>query len=105
MADRLDLQLLSLGLKRMAWIRFWIQTALGIVVMGGLVLSTLLTLLIVPAGFSLADSFERRVGPWLRAKMLTYKPGDETRPVGADVPDLPFPGLAKGPSHGPEPAE
>ena len=78
---------------------------MGIVVMGGLVLSTLLTLLIVPAGFSLADSFERRVGPWLRAKMLTYKPGDETRPVGADVPDLPFPGLAKGPSHGPEPAE
>ena len=34
MADRLDLQMLALGLRRMAWIRFWIQTALGIVVMG-----------------------------------------------------------------------
>ena len=34
MADRLDLQLLALGLRRMAWIRFWIQVSLGIVVMG-----------------------------------------------------------------------
>jgi multidrug efflux pump subunit AcrB len=66
---------------------------MGIVVIGGLILSTLLTLLIVPAGFSLADSFEKRVGPWLRARMLTYKPGDDTRPHGAGVPDLPFPGL------------
>ena len=32
--------------------------------------STLLTLLIVPAGFSLADGFEKRVGPALR-KMLS----------------------------------
>ena len=37
MADRLDLQLLSLGLRRMGWIRFWIQTALGVVVMGVLI--------------------------------------------------------------------
>jgi Cu/Ag efflux pump CusA len=66
---------------------------MGIVVIGGLILSTLLTLLIVPAGFSLADSFEKRVGPWLRARMLTYKPGDDTRPHGAGAPDLPFPGL------------
>jgi hypothetical protein len=34
------------------------------------VVSTLLTLLIVPAGFSLADGFEKRVGPALR-KMLS----------------------------------
>ncbi len=76
---------------------------MGIVVIGGLVLSTLLTLLIVPAGFSLADSFEKRVGPWLRARMLTYKPGDENDPLGMPEyagaygaePDLPFPGLAK----------
>jgi multidrug efflux pump subunit AcrB len=70
---------------------------MGWVVIGGLILSTLLTLLIVPAGFSLADSFEKRVGPWLRERMLTYKPGDDrrddTRPHGAGVPDLPFPGL------------
>lgn len=65
---------------------------MGIVVIGGLVLSTLLTLLIVPAGFSLADGFEKRVGPWLRSRMLTYKPGDDTRPHGEPEPDLPYPG-------------
>jgi multidrug efflux pump subunit AcrB len=69
---------------------------MGIVVIGGLVLSTLLTLLIVPAGFSLADGFEKRVGPVLRRKLLTYKPGDDTRPHGDFEPDLPFPGLAGG---------
>ncbi|MFN4241310.1 MAG: efflux RND transporter permease subunit [Erythrobacter cryptus] len=52
---------------------------MGIVVIGGLTLSTLLTLLIVPAGFSLADGFEKRVGPWLRTRFLTYRPGDEVR--------------------------
>ena len=76
---------------------------MGIVVIGGLVLSTLLTLLIVPAGFSLADSFEKRVGPWLRARMLTYKPGDENSFDGAQ--DRPFPGLAKLSPPGGEPAE
>jgi multidrug efflux pump subunit AcrB len=76
---------------------------MGIVVIGGLVLSTLLTLLIVPAGFSLADSFEKRVGPWLRARMLTYKPGDENS--FDPVPDRPFPGLAKLSPPGGEPAE
>lgn len=50
---------------------------MGIVVIGGLILSTLLTLLIVPAGFSLADSFEKRVGPWMSRRFLTYKPGDD----------------------------
>ncbi|PKP64902.1 MAG: transporter [Alphaproteobacteria bacterium HGW-Alphaproteobacteria-7] len=67
---------------------------MGIVVIGGLVLSTLLTLLIVPAGFSLADGFEKRIGPWLRARVLTYKPGDDTRQHLA--PDQPFPGLPGG---------
>ncbi|MFO6446734.1 efflux RND transporter permease subunit [Erythrobacter sp. NE805] len=66
---------------------------MGWVVIGGLVLSTLLTLLIVPAGFSLADSFEKRVGPWLRARLLTYRPGDDTRGVVDPEPDLPFPGV------------
>ena len=74
----------------------WRQS-MGIVVIGGLVLSTLLTLLIVPAGFSLADGFEKRVGPILRRKLLTYKPGDETRPHGDGAPDVPFPGLPGGP--------
>jgi hypothetical protein len=47
---------------------------MGTVVIGGLIVSTLLTLLIVPAGFSLADGFEKRVGPWLRRRLLTYDP-------------------------------
>nr|YP_002048795.1 hypothetical protein PCC_0133 [Paulinella chromatophora]ACB42585.1 hypothetical protein PCC_0133 [Paulinella chromatophora] len=32
MADRLDLQKISVALCRMGWVRFWIQTTLGIVV-------------------------------------------------------------------------
>jgi multidrug efflux pump subunit AcrB len=52
------------------------RAPMGIVVIGGLILSTLLTLIIVPAGFSLSDGFEKRVGPWLRSKLLTYQPGD-----------------------------
>ena len=59
---------------------------MGMVVIGGLILSTLLTLLIVPAGFSLADGVEKRVGPWLRARLLTYKPGDDDRPVEGAYP-------------------
>ncbi len=53
------------------------RAPMGTVVIGGLLLSTLLTLLIVPAGFSLADGLEKRLGPWLRDSLLTYKPGDE----------------------------
>lgn len=53
------------------------RAPMGTVVIGGLLLSTLLTLLIVPAGFSLADGLEKRIGPWLRRRILTYKPGDE----------------------------
>jgi multidrug efflux pump subunit AcrB len=53
------------------------RAPMGTVVIGGLIVSTLLTLLIVPAGFSLADGVERRMGPWLRERLLTYRPGDE----------------------------
>ncbi|MEY4054877.1 MAG: hypothetical protein RL519_212, partial [Pseudomonadota bacterium] len=53
------------------------RAPMGTVVIGGLILSTLLTLLIVPAGFSLADGFEKRAGPWLRRRLLSYQPGDE----------------------------
>ncbi|MBV7255972.1 efflux RND transporter permease subunit [Pacificimonas sp. WHA3] len=38
------------------------RAPMGIVVIGGLLLSTVLTLLIVPAGFSLADDFEKFLG-------------------------------------------
>jgi multidrug efflux pump subunit AcrB len=49
----------------------------GTVVIGGLVMSTALTLLIVPAAFSLADGLEKRIGPMLRRSLLTYEPGDD----------------------------
>ena len=62
------------------------RAPMGTVVIGGLLLSTLLTLLIVPAGFSLADGFEKRAGPWLRHKFLTYRPGDEDRPMRGAPP-------------------
>ena len=55
------------------------RAPMGTVVIGGLVLSTVLTLLIVPAGFSLADGIEKRLGPWMREHLLTYRPGDENR--------------------------
>ena len=54
------------------------RAPMGTVVIGGLILSTLLTLLIVPAGFSLADGLEKRLGPWLRQRVLTYEPHHST---------------------------
>jgi len=47
------------------------RSPMGITVIGGLILSTLLTLVIVPAGFSLADDFERWIGGKL-GKLLTH---------------------------------
>ena len=66
MADRLDLQLLSLGLRRMAWIRFWIQTALGIVVMGVLAFNNV--------GGSLSRNADRALGlsPGLSLTTLAF---------------------------------
>ncbi len=54
------------------------RSPMGITVIGGLVLSTLLTLAIVPAAFSLADGVEKRIGPWLRRRLLTYDGKSET---------------------------
>ncbi|MBJ7500860.1 MAG: efflux RND transporter permease subunit [Sphingopyxis sp.] len=59
---------------------------MGVVVIGGLILSTLLTLLIVPAGFSLADSIEKRLGRFFSSNLLTYRKGDDTRPHGEPAP-------------------
>ncbi|MBB3912350.1 efflux RND transporter permease subunit [Sphingomonas desiccabilis] len=53
------------------------RAPMSITVIGGLVLSTMLTLLIVPATFSLAVGVERWVGPRLSRRLLTYRPGDE----------------------------
>ena len=59
------------------------RAPMGTVVIGGLIVSTILTLLIVPATFSLADSFEKWIGPKL-GRMLSYRPGDDERAVAAD---------------------
>lgn len=61
------------------------RAPMGITVIGGLALSTLLTLLIVPAAFSLADGLEKRLGPWLRKRFLTYRPehGEDERAQAA----------------------
>jgi len=57
---------------------------MGITVIGGLILSTLLTLVIVPASFSLADSFEKWLAPKL-GRLLTFRPGDD-KPDAAAQP-------------------
>ena len=41
------------------------RAPMAIAVIGGLLLSTVLTLVIVPAAFTLADDLERKIGPWL----------------------------------------
>jgi multidrug efflux pump subunit AcrB len=45
------------------------RAPMGIVVIGGLILSTILTLVIVPALFSLAVGVEARIAPWLSRKL------------------------------------
>ncbi|WP_033920664.1 efflux RND transporter permease subunit [Sphingomonas sp. 37zxx] len=57
------------------------RAPMGITVIGGLIVSTILTLVIVPATFSLAVGIERWVGPRLSKRLLTYRPGDGD-PVG-----------------------
>jgi predicted RND superfamily exporter protein len=57
------------------------RAPMGVVVIGGLSLSTVLTLLIVPAAFSLSIGIERRIGPWIGRRLLTYRPGDDAGKV------------------------
>ncbi len=45
------------------------RAPMGVTVIGGLLVSTILTLLIVPATFSLAVGVEQRLGPWLSRKL------------------------------------
>lgn len=61
------------------------RAPMGITVIGGLILSTLLTLVIVPAGFSLADSFEKWLGPKFR-RLLTYRGPQDHGPEPAAQP-------------------
>ncbi len=53
------------------------RAPMGVTVIGGLLLSTLLTLVIVPSAFSLAIGLERRLAPHLRKRLLTYDPDAE----------------------------
>jgi len=57
------------------------RAPMGIVVIGGLILSTVLTLVIVPGSFSLAIAIEAWAGPKIGRRLLTYRPGDDGRPV------------------------
>jgi hypothetical protein len=63
------------------------RAPMGITVIGGLILSTVLTLVIVPASFSLAVGIERWIGPKLGRRLLTYRPGDDGKPVIDHAPD------------------
>ena len=65
MADQRDFQLLSLGMRRIGWIRFWIQTILGVVVVGVLLFNN---------AASLAKESESRLGlaPGLSLTTLSF---------------------------------
>ncbi|WP_299324546.1 efflux RND transporter permease subunit [Parasphingopyxis sp.] len=54
------------------------RAPMGWTVIGGLLLSTVLTLVIVPACFSLADSTEKRIRRFF-GRALTYKPEDDEK--------------------------
>ena len=43
MADKIDFQLLSFGMRRIGWIRFWIQSILGVVVTAVLLFSNIVS--------------------------------------------------------------
>jgi len=59
------------------------RAPMGIVVIGGLMLSTLLTLVLVPGTFSLALGLENRIGPKLRRWLTT---GGKDAQAPAPVP-------------------
>ena len=60
------------------------RAPMGVTVIGGLLLSTLLTLIIVPAAFSLAIGLEQRLAPHLRKRLLTYDPEKEGKAQAAE---------------------
>jgi multidrug efflux pump subunit AcrB len=80
------------------------RAPMGTVVIGGLTLSTVLTLLIVPASFSLAVGIEKWLGPKLTRRLLTYRPGDDGSTV-IGAPGAPRPIGYRAGDEGPQPAE
>ncbi|HEU0043996.1 efflux RND transporter permease subunit [Sphingomonas sp.] len=72
------------------------RAPMSVTVMGGLILSTVLTLLIVPSSFSLALGVERAIGAKLGRRLLTYRPGDDGLPVIDGGPPRPALGATSG---------
>jgi multidrug efflux pump subunit AcrB len=62
------------------------RAPMAVTVIGGLICSTMLTLVIVPAAFSLADGLERRMGPWMRRVFTTggQHGHDRPHPIGVN---------------------
>ena len=58
---------------------------MAIAVIGGLLLSTVLTLVIVPAAFTLADDLERKIGPWLRKVFTNGGEADTSKPKPTEL--------------------
>ena len=58
---------------------------MAVVVIGGLLLSTVLTLVLVPSTFSLADSFERWLAPKF-GRIITYRGVADHGPAPASQP-------------------
>ncbi len=66
MADRLDLQLVSAAVRRMAWIRFWTQVVLSVVVVGVLIFNNIGTRLMANTQRALG------LGPGLSLTTLSF---------------------------------
>ena len=62
------------------------RAPMAVTVIGGLLLSTLLTLIIVPATFSFATGVEEWIGPRLGRRLLTYRKGDDVAHAGQTQP-------------------
>jgi HAE1 family hydrophobic/amphiphilic exporter-1 len=61
------------------------RAPMAVAVMGGLITSTALTLVIVPAGFTLLDDIERWIGPKV-SRLLSARPPAAAHPAVVDVP-------------------
>jgi hypothetical protein len=66
MVDQLDMQRMAAALRRMGWVRFWIQLALGVVVVGVLLFNNIGGRLAVNADRSLG------LGPGLSITTLSF---------------------------------
>ena len=61
------------------------RAPMAVTIIGGLTLSTILTLVLVPAGYSLSDGFEEWLGPKL-ARLLTTHHGAPVAPTSTALP-------------------